>query len=179
MHPLLIQQAIIDEIVRQAFIDGNKALNETKFDGQRIMPTLLAQKLTFDEIQKWVAHLAMDGYILLTSDDHHRNPMYITLTKTGSQAEISKYFKEQWKERKRILIKDWTQITSQLVLGTIGLIAFLITTGKSCTNSSKDPQPPIQVLLKYPPPETKTDSSLHKILLYLKDTAKVKIKIER
>lgn len=141
MHYLLIQQAIIDEIYKQAFADGRKALEETKFDGQKIMPALLAQQIKFDEIDKWLAYLAIEDYISLTADDHHRNPVYITLKRKGQQAEISRYFKEKYNDRRRENTKTYIQIFSQATLGVIGLLAFVITVGKSCTTHTTQNQP--------------------------------------
>lgn len=137
MHYLLIQQAIIDEVVKQAFADGNKAIDDTKFNLDKIQPALLAKGLTFEVIEKWTAYLAMDGYFKMWSETHHRNPAYVTLTQKGLQAEISKYFEEKYYDRRRENRKTYIQMFSQGTLGIIGLIAFLITTGKSCTNPNK------------------------------------------
>jgi len=137
MHHLLIQQAIIDEIHKQAFAGGNKALDETRFNGDNIQPALLAKGIKCEEIEKWLAYLSLQEYIKLTADDHTRNPFYITLEKKGLEAHISKYFIEQRDDKKREVIRSCVQISSQFILGTVGLIAFLITTGKSCTSTTK------------------------------------------
>jgi hypothetical protein len=130
MHHLLIQQAIIDEVWNQAFADGRKALKDTTFDGDRILKP---------EIEKWLAYLALQDYVTLSANDHTRNPLFITLKERGLEAKISNYFKEKYEDRIRENTRTYVQIASQAILGLIGLIAFVITIGKSCNGCTKLP----------------------------------------
>lgn len=159
MHHLLIQQAIIDEVHKQAFADGNKAISDTKFDGDKIQPALLAKGIKWDEMEKWLAYLAVQKYITLTADNHTRQPFYITLEQKGLEAHISKYFIEQFQDKRREVIRSWVQICSQTILGAIGLTAFLITTGKSCTTQPTQQPQPQTITINNTMPQIKADST--------------------
>lgn len=138
MHYLLIQQAIIDEVVKLAFSQGNKALKDTAFNLELISPALQAKGIPIDEIEKWVAFLALDGYFEMTAESHHRNPAYVTISKKGLQAEISKYFQTKYDQLIKDRNKYWVDLVAQIIIGATAIIAILMSS-KPCNKSQTEP----------------------------------------
>lgn len=132
MHYLLIQQAIMDEVLKQAYAQGNKALAEYKVEGFQINAALNRMEISDEDIDKWLAALHLEEYVVLTAEDHTRNPFYITPTKKGVLASHAKHFEEKYKEKCKVDTKDYIQIGYQFALGVIAILAFLSATGKSC-----------------------------------------------
>ena len=146
MNNLLIQQLIIDEVVKLTQAQGFKALSESRFDSRILNQVLIGKGLNNAEIDKWVAYLHIEGYINLTADDHNRNPTYITLTPKGMAVETSQYFKELYDEKNKGRWKYWVDLISQTVVGVTAIVAVVLST-KSCSKEDKNipKQPSIQI----------------------------------
>jgi hypothetical protein len=161
LHPLLIQQAIIDEIARQVRLQGNKALEESTFDLQLLAPVLLGKGLTANQIDRWAAHMHIEGYFKLTAKDHRRNPMYVTLLPKGLAAESSRYFQERYTEKSRANLKYWVEVIGQGIVGVTAIIALLVSANVINCNKSKESTPSTEVINRHSSPiETKSDSIL-------------------
>lgn len=163
MHPLIIQQAIITEIANQVKLQGLKALNESKVDVQLIAPALISKCISAEDIDRWLAHLHIEGYVKITADDHRRNPRYIQLLPKGLSAEASNYFKDNHKQLRKSEIKYWVDVIGQFIIGVTAILALLVSANIiSCNKSKESTQQFVIKEINHTTTEKKSNSTLPK-----------------
>ena len=139
MHPLLIQQLVIDEATKLVQAQGVKPLKEAKFDSSLLVVILQPHGINSNEAYKWIAYMHIEGYIELTTQDPIRNPVLITLTPKGMGVETSKYFIEKYNEKRKGSWKYWVDICAQIIIGGTAIIA-LIVSSATCNKDRKEPK---------------------------------------